>query len=368
MTAPSPSAHDTASADHGFVAAVGQRLEAYLKEQRTRASAISASAEPMVGAIATLAAGGKRMRALLCWWGWQGAGGDPGDPSILDAAVALELFQAAALIHDDIVDRSDTRRGAPSVHRSFEGRHREAQWRQDAEHFGVSAAVLTGDLCLALSEELFAAAADTAGTAPAARQRFNTMRFEVMVGQYLDVLDEVEIPAQDARAALSRARTVLQYKSAHYSTVHPLALGGILAGASAELVEAYGHFSLPLGEAFQLQDDLLGVFGDPLITGKPAGDDLREGKRTELVAHALDLLTPARRQELEAALGDPDLMPESVLRLQELLEECGARNRVEDEVSSLGDQALGALEQMPVDEVVRDGLARLAHRILRPTR
>lgn len=364
MTAPSPSAHDTASADHGFVAAVGQRLEAYLNEQRTRASAISASAEPMVGAIATLAAGGKRMRALLCWWGWQGAGGDPGDPSILDAAVALELFQAAALIHDDIVDRSDTRRGAPSVHRSFEGRHREAQWRQDAEHFGVSAAVLTGDLCLALSEELFAAAADTAGTAPAARQRFNTMRFEVMVGQYLDVLDEVEIPAQDARAALSRARTVLQYKSAHYSTVHPLALGGILAGASAELVEAYGHFSLPLGEAFQLQDDLLGVFGDPLVTGKPAGDDLREGKRTELVAHALDLLPSTEASELDASLGDSAMTAAEVHRLQDLLTSSGARDRVEQEVADLGSQAMKALSDLDVPEPVRTGLDRLAQRIL----
>lgn len=365
MTVPSLAVPGGVSADHEFVTAVGRRLETIMEQQRTRASEISASAEPMVGSIAALAAGGKRMRALLCWWGWQGAGGDPNHPAILDAAVALELFQAAALIHDDIVDRSDTRRGAPSVHRSFEARHRQAQWRQDAEHFGISAAVLTGDLCLALSEELFAAAADSAGTAPAARRRFNTMRFEVMVGQYLDVLDEVEIPSQDPQVALSRARTVLQFKSAHYSTVHPFALGGILAGGAAALVDAYGEFSLPLGEAFQLQDDLLGVFGDPSITGKPAGDDLREGKRTELVAHALDLLPPEEATELDASLGRWEMSPVEVGRLQELLEVSGARARVEQEVATLGAQAMEALSDLQVPGLVRAGLGELAQRILR---
>lgn len=349
----------------GFVAAVGDRLADVLQAQRDRAVQISASAAPMVEAIAALATGGKRMRALLCWWGWRGAGGDPADERILDAAVALELFQAAALIHDDIVDRSDTRRGAPSVHRRFEARHRDAGWRQDPGHFGVSAAILTGDLCLSFSEELFAAAADASGNAAAARQGFNTMRFEVMAGQYLDVLDEVEIPSQDPELALSRARTVLRYKSAHYSTVHPLALGGILAGADPSLVESYNAFSLPLGEAFQLQDDLLGVFGDPAVTGKPAGDDLREGKRTELVAHALQLLAPEEAEALDAALGDAELSGEQITWLQGLLTSSGARARVESEVNELGTQALAALDQLPVSTEVLAGLTELAERILR---
>ena len=364
MTVP-PQHPDGALQDSDFVQHVGRRLSEVMERHRGRADGISPSARPMLDAIADLSEGGKRMRALLCWWGWQGAGGDPQDPVILDAAVALELFQAAALIHDDIVDRSDTRRGAPSVHRRFEDAHRRAHWRQDAEHFGVAAAVLTGDLCLALSEELFASAAERAGTASAARERFNTMRFEVMVGQYLDVLDEVEIPPQDHQGALGRARTVLRYKSAHYSTVHPLALGGILGGAEQGVIDAFGEFSLPLGEAFQLQDDLLGVFGDPAVTGKPAGDDLREGKRTELVAHALGLLQAREAAELDGALGRSSMTPEEVGRLQSLLEDSGARERVEQEVTHLGEQALRALAQLPVSETVRAGLEGLAHRVLR---
>jgi geranylgeranyl diphosphate synthase, type I len=339
-----------------------------LDDYRRNAEQISTSAAPLVEAIAGLVRGGKRLRAVLAWWGWQGAGGVAEDHRIVEAAVGLELFQAAALIHDDILDRSDTRRGAPSIHRAFATRHRQSGWRQDPEHFGTSAAILTGDLCLSMSEEVFAHAADSTGSPGASRSMFNRMRFEVMAGQYLDVLDEVEVPGQDPAEALARARTVLRYKSARYSVVHPLNLGGALADPDGAPLAHYEAFSLPLGEAFQLQDDLLGVFGDPGVTGKPAGDDLREGKRTELVAHALSLLAPDQVSELEGSLGDPDLTPEAVARLQVLLDECGARGRVEDEVSTLGDQALSALDVMPVDEAVRAGLARLAGRILRRTR
>lgn len=350
------------------MAAVDRRMDELLAGYRGTAEQISVSAAPLVDAIAGLVRGGKRLRAVLAWWGWQGAGGGPADERIVDAAVGLELFQAAALIHDDILDRSDTRRGAPSIHRAFAARHREAGWRQDPEHFGTSAAILTGDLCLALSEEVFAGAADATGAPGVSRSMFNQMRFEVMAGQYLDVLDEVEVPGEDPAEALARARTVLRYKSARYSVVHPLNLGGALADAHGVALDQYEAFSLPLGEAFQLKDDLLGVFGDPAITGKPAGDDLREGKRTELVAHALSLLPPEQSAQLEAALGDPDLTPDAVAGLQQLLEECGARRRIEDEVSALGARALAALEEMSVDTGVRQGLARLAQRILRRDR
>jgi len=355
----------TALPETAFVEAVGRRLAGVMEDYRADAAAISPSATPLVESIAALVRGGKRLRAVLAWWGWQGAGGAPDDDRILEAAVALELFQAAALIHDDILDRSDTRRGAPSVHRSFEARHRASGWRQDPGHFGTSAAILTGDLCLALSEEVFASAADASPDPAAARSVFNRMRFEVMAGQYLDVLDEVEVPGKDPAAALERAHTVLRYKSARYSVVHPLDLGGVLADPHGAPREPFARFSTPLGEAFQLQDDLLGVFGDPDATGKPSGDDLREGKRTALVAHALDLLPPEGAEDLERALGDAGLTDAQVARLQRLLEECGARRRVEQAVAALGEEALAALDAMPVEDAVRAGLGRLAGRILR---
>ncbi|WMY77629.1 polyprenyl synthetase family protein [Citricoccus sp. I39-566] len=347
-----------------FIGAVGRRLDELLTGYHDRAAAISDSATPLVEAIAGLVRGGKRMRAVLAWWGWRGTGAPADDGRILDAAVALELFQSAALIHDDILDRSDTRRGDPSIHRSFESRHRRSGWRQDPAHFGLSAAVLTGDLCLSLSEEVFAAAAEASANPAGARALFNEMRFEVMAGQYLDVLDEVEVPGHDPAAALERARTVLRFKSARYSVVHPLGLGGVLAGADEHVLEHYERLSSPLGEAFQLQDDLLGVFGDPAVTGKPAGDDLREGKRTALVAHALDLLTGDQVDRLEAALGDPDLGPEAVAQIQRLLESSGARARVERDVAELGEASLAALAQAPMHEDARSGLDRLARRIL----
>lgn len=361
---PSPSVPPASTGESEFIRAVGHRMDALLAGYRDRAAAISSSAVPLVESIAGLARGGKRMRAVLAWWGWCGTGAAADDERILDAAVALELFQTAALIHDDILDRSDTRRGAPSIHRAFEARHRQSGWRQEPGHFGVSAAVLTGDLCLSLSEEVFAAAADGSADPARARAMFNEMRFEVMAGQYLDVLDEVEVPGDDPAAALDRARTVLRFKSARYSVVHPLGLGGVLAGADEHVLDHYERFSAPLGEAFQLQDDLLGVFGDPSLTGKPAGDDLREGKRTALVAHALALLPEDRAIRLETALGDPDLDSEAVAELQGLLESSGARARVEQDVAGLGEASLAALSHVPMREHARSGLDRLARRIL----
>src|SRR5690625_3842874 len=177
-------------------------MQEMLLEYQQRAGNIAESAEPLVTSIVELVQGGKRLRALLAWWGWQGAGGDADDPRIIDAGVALELFQAAALIHDDILDRSDTRRGQPSVHKAFEALHSNEQWAQDGEHFGTSAAILAGDLSLGLSEEVFSTTADATAFATPAREAFHTMLFEVMTGQYLDIHAEANIP-DDPTTALN---------------------------------------------------------------------------------------------------------------------------------------------------------------------
>lgn len=350
--------------DQVFLDTLHHRMRQLLDEHAQKARTISTDATVLLDYIADLVSSGKRVRALLAWWGFQGAGGATNDPRIIDAGVALELFQAAALIHDDVVDRSDTRRGAPSVHRRFEGLHRSSGWRQDSEHFGVAAAILTGDLALALSEEVFAAAADATAFASTAREAFNTMRFEVMVGQYLDLHGEVDVDNVSPQDARQRARTVVRFKSAHYSVVWPLALGAVLAGADENTQTALDAFSRPLGIAFQLQDDLLGVFGDPALTGKPAGDDLREGKRTELVAIALQHLDDVGAARLNSALGDPELGDDDVAELQQLLTESGARAAISAEVEELGTTALAGLDQLPVDDHVRKGLRQLTRRVL----
>lgn len=333
-------------------------IEDYLGEQRGILSEISDESLPLISSIATLTSGGKRMRALLCYWGWRGAGGSPGESAPVIAGTALEFFQAAALIHDDIIDRSDTRRGRPSVHRQFSARHLSAGWHLDAERFGVSAAILAGDLCLAFSEELFTTACSNAGER--ARAIFNRMRTEVMAGQYLDLLEEAVGPDQTPEEAERRALNILRYKSAKYSMERPIMLGGALAGADAELLSAFSHFALPLGEAFQLRDDVLGVFGDPAVTGKPAGDDLREGKRTFLIARALGAGDDAARAKINGMLGDTGLDDDAVAILRELIEGSGALEETERLIRRKSEEAFASLELLPIDAVPQHALRRLA--------
>ncbi|MHA7180508.1 polyprenyl synthetase family protein [Arthrobacter sp. MDB2-24] len=351
---------DTVTAEQDrFRSSLTQTIEDFLAEQQEVLLGISDESLPLISSIATLTRGGKRMRALLCYWGWRAAGGSPSAPAPVVAGTALEFFQAAALIHDDIIDRSDTRRGRPSVHRQFTARHSDAGWHLDPERFGVSAAILAGDLCLAFSEELFTAScADAAGGA--ARTIFNRMRTEVMAGQYLDLLEEAVGPDQEPAVAEERALNILRFKSAKYSMERPLMLGGALAGADDAVLRAYSAFALPLGEAFQLRDDVLGVFGDPEVTGKPAGDDLREGKRTFLIARALGSSGNKARAGINAMLGDTSLDDGGVGMLRGLIVESGALAHTERLIADKSEEAFSALAGLGIDAVSRRALHLLA--------
>lgn len=351
-------AHIKAEQDR-YREALGAELTAFLERQGAVMAEVSPDISPLIGAITGLASGGKRLRALLNYWGWRGAGGEPLAAAPVLAGVALELFQSAALIHDDIIDRSDTRRGAPSVHERFSALHRTSGWDLDGERFGHAAAILTGDLCLSFSEEAFTAVGAAAAAGTRARQIFNAMRAEVMAGQYLDILEEVAGPSRPRGTAVSRAQNVIRFKSAKYSTERPLGIGGALAGATDDLLAAYAAFSLPLGEAFQLRDDVLGVFGDPRTTGKPAGDDLREGKRTVLVALALDAADAPGAAELEQGLGHPELGPDDVDRLRGIIRSTGALDATERMIEELSGRAFDALSGLRVDRDVRDALEAL---------
>lgn len=343
-----------------YVAAVAGKLTDFLTTRQTLMTAISQDIDPLMGSIANLVTGGKRLRALMCYWGWRGAGGGADAGEIVTAGSALELFQAAALIHDDIIDRSDTRRGGPSVHRRFSQLHETQGWALDRERFGHAAAILTGDLCLSFSEESFTEIGHRAASGSQARLIFNLMRTEVMAGQYLDILEEVAGPKRDRAGAVRRAQSIIRFKSAKYSTEHPLALGGALAGASEDLLRGYSAFSLPLGEAFQLRDDVLGVFGDPVTTGKPAGDDLREGKRTVLVAFALDQASPAESAFLDARLGNPELSDADIEEIRRIIVDCGALRATEMLIDEFGRAAFAALDLLELEELPKTALRRLA--------
>lgn len=343
-----------------FVAAVAGELTDFLTTRQSLMTAISTDIEPIMGSISNLVTGGKRLRALMCYWGWRGAGGESAADEIVTAGSALELFQAAALIHDDIIDRSDTRRGGPSVHRRFSQLHHEQGWALDSERFGHAAAILTGDLCLSFSEEAFTDIGRQAASGSRARLIFNLMRAEVMAGQYLDILEEVAGPVRERSGAVQRAQSIIRFKSAKYSTEHPLALGGALAGAPEELLRGYSAFALPLGEAFQLRDDVLGVFGDPVATGKPAGDDLREGKRTVLIALALDQASKAESAFIDSKLGNPDLGDADIAEIRRIIEESGALQATEVLIHEFAAAAFDSLEHLPLADLPKTALRKLA--------
>ena len=333
---------------------VQKALDAFVAGQLPVLDAVSAELSPLTDALHDLIAGGKRLRPAFCYWGFRGAGGQDCDELVV-AAAALELFQACAIIHDDVMDGSDTRRGLPAVHRRFAGMHRSEGWLGDPEAFGMGAAILLGDLCLSWSDEMLGTSGLPADELRRGHAVYAEMRTELMGGQYLDLLEQAR-----GGGSVERALRVARYKSAKYTIEKPLHLGAVLAGAGQDVLNGYSGYGLPLGEAFQLRDDVLGVFGDPAETGKPAGDDLREGKRTVLVALALESASPAQSAAVRRHLGDPHLTDHGVATLRSVIRETGALQRVEQMVSELMADALAALEQAPIDDDARVVLRELA--------
>jgi geranylgeranyl diphosphate synthase, type I len=298
--------------------------------------------------------GGKRIRPTFAWWGWRGAGGEP-DQRVLDAVSALEFLQACALIHDDIMDASDTRRGAPTVHVAFAKTHRDRGWLGDADRFGAAAAILIGDLAMTWAEDMFAGAGLTSDMLAAARDPWQAMRSEVLAGQFLDVLAQAE-GDETTLTALAVARM----KTAAYTVERPLHLGAALAGADEHTMTEVRRFGADIGVAFQLRDDLLGMYGDTKATGKPAGDDLREGKRTLLVALGMQRADPAGVTALRAAIGKADLVEADLERIRALLVDVGAVAAVEQRITGLFESAMEALTEAKLAEPAATRLADLA--------
>src|ERR687898_795397 len=305
------------AAVHDPVATLRPRIQSVLDKMLDRQRELLGAESPdlllLVDAAGDLVAGGKRLRPAFCYWGWRGAGA-PDDPAIVAASACLELFQAAALI--------------------------------------------LGDLCLGWSDELLHASGLAEDALRRGRPVFERMRTELMGGQFLDVLEQATGGLRPDGQA-ERARRVIRYKSAKYSVEHPLLLGGALAGPRPRLLASYSAYGLALGEAFQLRDDVLGVFGDPDQTGKPAGDDLREGKRTILVAFALEQASAAQAETLERLLGDHALDRAGVDALRALIDDTGALDRVERLISELVERSTAALADAEVGPEARDALTSL---------
>ncbi|RII13472.1 Farnesyl diphosphate synthase [Streptomyces sp. YIM 130001] len=322
---------------------VEQRLSSFLAEQRADADGIDPRATDALDALASLVmSGGKRVRPAFCLTGWLAAGGDPEGLGIVEAASGLEMMHVSALIHDDVLDDSGQRRGKPTVHTVFAGRHAERDWQGEARRFGEGVAILVGDLALVYADDLV-----SLGPA-AARKEWQKLRSEVIIGQYLDVAAAAEFSV-DPR--LSRLIAVI--KSGRYTIHRPLVMGAMGAGR-ADLAPAFAEYGEAVGEAFQLRDDLLDVFGDSARTGKPTGLDFTQHKMTLLLGWAMQ-----RDERIRSLITEPGHTPDEVRRR---LLDTGVQENVERYIASLVERGCDALDDAPMDPVWRDVLRDMAVR------
>jgi len=300
--------------------------------------------------------GGKRLRPVFCYWGWRGAGGAD-CREIVAAAAALEIFHAFALIHDDIMDGSDRRRGEPSVHRIFADLHTRSSWRGDSGRYGRNAALLCGDLCAAWADQMFHECGLDAEQIRRGYAVFAGMRTEVIAGQYLDLVSGV------GDGSVASALTVIRMKAARYTVTRPLQIGAALAGAGPELLDAYAAFGDPLGDAFQLRDDVLGVFGDPAVTGKSVLDDLREGKSTVMMAQARNLADRSQAARLRELFGNPELDPTGADELRSIIVDTGALEAIEQMIRIRTQEAVTILVDASLTLETRTELTALAESV-----
>ncbi len=332
---------------------VNERIWQVLGDDAARWVAVDPALDaPLSSLRALVLSGGKRLRPAFCYWAFVGAGGDPADDRIVRAGAALELLHTFALIHDDVMDDSSLRHGVETLHVDYARRHRDGHWRGDADRFGTAVAILVGDLAFVHADRLLT------GAPHMALDVWNDLRLEVTIGQYLDLAGTAS-----SSASPELARRICQYKSGKYTVERPLHLGAALVGAApsdgtGRALTAYG---LPLGEAFQLRDDILGVFGDPAVTGKPVGEDLRDGKPTLLHALARSAASGAAADLFGRRFGQADLDEDEIDRLQEVIEETGARRQVLAIIDSLVDEALVAAEKLPLEDAAVAALIQLAH-------
>ena len=329
-------------------------LDEFIAEHRTICKSVSPDVLPLVDSLENLLKGGKRLRPAFAYWGYRSVGGADNE-NIIRAATSLEFLQACALIHDDVMDDSDVRRGNPSAHKQFESLHTGNLWAGESRTFGVGAAILIGDLALSWADELLGTSGLTHDEHRRAKKIYDIMRTELMAGQYLDLLEQVR-----GDTTHETALNVIRYKSAKYTIERPLHIGAAIAGASTAHQELLSEYGLALGEAFQLRDDVLGVFGDKVVTGKPAGDDLREGKQTMLIARTRELVSPDDLATLTSLLGRKDLTDDQICELQNLIRDCGALAETEAHIDELTALSLDSLQSPVINDDAREALQLLA--------
>jgi geranylgeranyl diphosphate synthase type I len=324
---------------------VNGALASFIKTEVANISHIGEELAPISDALSHFVLdSGKRLRPIFALAGYIGCGLEP-TPEIIRACASLELIHVCALIHDDLMDGSDTRRGAPSIHRLFESIHRKEGRAGSAENFGASAAILLGDLALVWSAKMLHESGVDAKNLISALPLYDELRVELMAGQFLDVAEQTM-----HTSSLSRSMKIASYKSGKYTIERPLHFGAALAGQPNKF-EIYSEYGIPLGQAFQLRDDLLGVFGSSELTGKPSGDDLREGKRTALIAKTYELINASQAMTISSAFGKANASPEAIATITGIIESSGARAEIEALIGELTNQSIVAANRIENNKI-----------------
>jgi geranylgeranyl diphosphate synthase type I len=292
-----------------------------------------ALAQPIDEIRRLVLSGGKRLRPAFCHWGFVGAGGGLSEQIDIDAGAAFELMHACALFHDDVMDDADSRRGQRTAHRVAADEHAERGWAGESRRFGEGVAILVGDLAFVYADQL------------------------------LDILGGVSRTRD-----LVASERICRYKSGKYTIERPLHLGAVLAAPERadELLPHLSAYGLPLGDAFQMRDDVMGAFGDEAVTGKPVGGDLLEGKPTPLLARANRAATDAQRKVLELA-GDPHMTAETVASIQQVIVDTGGLAELEQHISDLTESAVTSLNAAPLTAVAKTQLILLAEFVAQRT-
>lgn len=347
-----------AAATVELTGAITDQLRRYMHDRRTETAYIGDDYSGLIAALEDFVLnGGKRLRPAFAYWGWRAVTTEAPDEQALLLFSALELLHACALVHDDVIDDSSTRRGRPTTHVRFATLHRDRHWQGSPEQFGRSAAILLGDLALAWADDIVFGVELTPQAFRRVRRVWANIRTEVLGGQYLDIVAEAS-----AAASIASAMNVDTFKTACYTVSRPLQLGAAAAADRPDVHDVFSQFGTDLGVAFQLRDDVLGVFGDPAVTGKPSGDDLRAGKRTVLLAEAVELAEksdPVAANLLRTSIG-AELTDAQVAQLRDVIESVGALAAAEQRIAALTQRALATLAAAPINTAAKAGLSELA--------
>ncbi|MER5310825.1 polyprenyl synthetase family protein [Streptomyces sp. NPDC002773] len=334
-----------------FKARVDEVLHRFVAGEADLLAAVDPALAPVAEQLEAAVAVGKRLRSAFCYWGWRAAR-QPESEALLRAAASMELVHAAAVVHDDLIDDSPLRHGRPTAHVALGGAVRHHPRAPDAAR---SLAMLVGDLLMSLAGQLFATSGLPAAYLGRARPLWAALARELIAGECLEILHTGAAP--DTAASLK----VIRYKTAKYTVEQPLLIGGALAGAGAGLRDGYSAYGLPLGEAFQLRDDLLGLFGDPRRTGKAESDDVRGHRPTTLLAETWRVAGAEERERLRGLLGRADLDEEGLEAVREVMRGLGTPDRVEHMIAARVEEALGALHELEVPAPATAALTALAH-------